>query len=151
MQSSPSQIPHGAKAHSAFAARRKSSTHLRFAQNDTGRDAAECFPSFPPLSHGKPCQLSQRASLRSRSPCYSWWQRGKRCKDRAEEVTARKPSPAGEGVAHSVTDEACCKAVEEVETRLQKPKRLLLNLFILPCGTPHPPQAVPLPPLGKAT
>ena len=33
--SSPSQIPHGAKAHSAFAAHRKSSTHLRFAQNDT--------------------------------------------------------------------------------------------------------------------
>ena len=28
----------------------------------------------------------------------------------------------GKGVAHSVTDEACCKAVEEVETRLRKLK-----------------------------
>ena len=122
---------------------------LPLAQNDTGRDVAKCFSFFPPLSHGKPCQLSHKESLRSRSPCYSRWQRGKLCKDRAEEVTARKPSPAGEGVAHSVTDEACCKAVEEVETRLRKPKGLLLNLFILPCGTPHPPQAVPLPPGGR--
>ena len=33
------------------------------------------FLLFNPLSHGKPCQLSQSASLRSRSPCYSRWQR----------------------------------------------------------------------------
>ena len=61
----------------------------RLAQNDTGRDVAKCFPSFTPLSHGKPCQLTHKESLRSRSPCYTRWQRGKRCKDRAEEVTAR--------------------------------------------------------------
>ena len=30
---------------------------------------------FNPLSHGKPCQLSHKESLRSRSPCYSRWQR----------------------------------------------------------------------------
>ena len=30
---------------------------LPLAQNDTGRVFAKCFPSFTPLSHGKPCQL----------------------------------------------------------------------------------------------
>ena len=54
------------------------------------------------------------------------------------------------GVAHSVTDEACCKAVEEVETE-RKSKKALFDLFVFSCGTPHPPQAVPLPPPGKAS
>ena len=31
--------------------------------------------------------LTHKESLRSRSPCYSRWQRGKLCRDRAEEVT----------------------------------------------------------------
>ena len=41
---------------------------------------------------------------------------------KSRKATVLLPSPAGEGVAHSVTDEACCKAVEEVETEGRKQK-----------------------------
>ena len=55
--------------------------------------------------------------------------------------------------AEQKTDEVCCKAVEEVYTK-EFCKTVLgnpfCNRFAILCGTPHPPQAVPLPPLGKA-
>ena len=35
--------------------------------------------------------------------------------------------------------------------RREERKKALFDLFVFSCGTPHPPQAVPLPPLGKAT
>ena len=69
----------------------------RLAQNDTGRVFAKYFPFFTPLSHGKPCQLSHKESLRSRSPCYSRWQRGKRCKGSATKAGVLLPPSGREG------------------------------------------------------
>ena len=60
--------------------------------------------------HRKRSPSLPEGGRQSRSPCYSWWQRGKLCKDRAEEVTARKPSPAGEGGPLAV-DEASRKGI----------------------------------------